>query len=204
MAFVLLGCSDTTSPIVAPNEQPVATSSSPVSLSKMGADLHSATGTGHWRFIWDRSPALCSFSAVLHADGKCSGQVQDIDKGQPFNFHGKVYDLRVEENRAIICWEFTSGSWPAYGAPDLTGWLGMMVVVDNGEGKSNTERDLASMIWLDPPGTNYPTLSPPKTIEEIFAMGIDDYLNYIYSNFGLSYSEFMQASDQWKIQIQVR
>jgi hypothetical protein len=204
MAFVLFGCSDNSNSLVTPNDQAIAPSTSHAVLAKMGEGIHSATGTGHAWYIWDRSPALCSFSAILHADGRCSGEIQDIDKGQPFYFHGKVYDLRVEENRARVSWKCTRGSWPAYGAPDMTGWLGMMVVVDNGKGNGATEHDLMSMIWLDPPGTYYGELTPPMTIEQIFAMEIDDYLNYIHSNFGLSYSEFMGESVPGIWQIEVR
>jgi hypothetical protein len=57
-------------------------------------------------------------------------------------FHGKVFSLQVENNRAKLNWTYTSGPW--------TGFYGSAVVEDNGEGRKAGGPDKASgFLWTD-------------------------------------------------------
>jgi hypothetical protein len=204
MVFVLSGCSDNSNSVVTPSEQVTAATTSSGNLAKMGEDLHSATGNGHWRFVGTQSRVRCLFSAVQHKDGTCSGEVTNNDEGPTFKFHGKVYDLKVEGNRAQMWWKFTRGTNPPGGEPylDLTGMLGTMVVVDNGNGNSATGGpDLVSLIWCDPPETYDGSLNPPMTIEQIFALSTDEYINYVMNNFGMSYDQFLPAIEMGSVTV---
>ena len=191
LGFVIFSCTDETTTPVAPN--------SFNDLNKMGDDFHSATGNAHWRIIGEEIKVRFSFSAIQHKDGTFSGQVRNNDQSPTFKFHGEVYDLLVEDNVAKICFTFKSGVWTPPGGPsyDLTGWLGCVVVVDNDE---INEVDRVSLIWLDPPGTVYPTI-PPMTIEEIFAQSIDNYINTVINLFGLTYNEFIPEIEQGSVQV---
>jgi hypothetical protein len=191
IGLIFFSCSDETS-------VPVASISSN-SISKMGDDMHSATGNGHWRIIGDESRVRFSFSAIQHGDGSFSGQVRNNDQGPTFKFHGVVYNLLVDDNLAKICFTFTSGVWTPPGGPsyDLTGCLGCVVVVDNDE---INEVDRVSLTWFDPPGTVYPT-TPPMTIEEIFAQSIDDYINTVINLFGLTYDDFLPEIEQGSVHV---
>ena len=92
----------------------------------------------------------------------------------------------MEDNVAKICFTFTSGAYtpPGEQSFDLTGALGCVVVVDNGE---SDQFDKVSLVWWDFPGTIY----PPGTVEEIFAMDITEYINTVLSLYGLTYDEFI-------------
>jgi hypothetical protein len=201
MAFVLVGCSDNSAPVVAPSEQAVATITSPGPLAKMGADMHSATGNAHWRIIGSQYRVRFSFSAIQHADGSITGEVRNNDEGPTFKMHAKVWDLKVEGNQAKICFTFSKGS--IYGPPggpytDISGWLVCVVVVDNGEGKSATGPDIVSLVEGGPPGYEY---EPGVTVEDVLAMGIDEFLTYILNYYQQPYSWFMPAIDQGSVQV---
>jgi hypothetical protein len=194
VGFALLSCMDETSPPVASNSLNFSEN-----IYKMGDDMHSATGNAHWRFIGTQSRVRFSFSAIQHKDGTFSGQVRNNDEGPTFKFHGEVYNLLVEDNRAIIAFTFSDGSiYSPPGGPiiDLSGWLGCVVVVDN----IGNENDVVSLIWGDPPGTIYPT-NPPMTVEELFALNIDDYINTVLTLSGLTYNEFMPTIEHGSVHV---
>ena len=131
VGLVLLGCTDSSDQLVVPVDK-----ASTVSLEK--GVIHSATGSAHWKIVSSsgQSRVRFSFSAIQHSDGSFSGQVQNNDQGPTFNFHGNVFDLKVEGNIAKFAFKFTSGTY--YGIPledwygvnisDLTAWC---VVIDN-------------------------------------------------------------------------
>ena len=197
LAFVglaILGCSETTDQLIAPVEK-VNT----LSLEK--GVIHSATGSAHWRLIGTQSRVRFSFNAIQHSDGSFSGQVRNNDEGPTLKFHGEVYDLIVEENRAKICWTMTRGAWIAPDGTvfDLTGMIMCVVVVDNGEGNSESDPDLVSLIWGDPPGTYYPSIS--MTIEQLNGLGIDEYLDNILILTGMTYNDYVPAIDQGSVQV---
>jgi hypothetical protein len=200
MAFVLLGCADNPGPVAGSTDQGIS-SSSATSLAKMGENMHSATGNGHWRVIGPQSRVRFCFSAIQHSDGSFSGEVRNNDEGPTLKFHGKVYDLKVEGNRAKICWKFTSGAYTPPGAPpwDLTGMPSAVVVVDNGGGKNGSGPDQVSLIWCDPPGTFYPAIG--KTIEELNALGIDDYLHDVLILAGMSLNDYLPDTDMGSVKV---
>jgi hypothetical protein len=142
-----------------------------------------------------------SFSAIQHGDGSFSGEVRNNDEGPTLKFHGKVFDLKVEGNRAKICWTFTSGAWTPPEAPPwpLTGMPAGVVVVDNGEGKTASGPDMVSLIWCDPPGTYYSAIG--KTIEELNALGIDDYIHDVCILSGFSPTDYVPAIDMGSVKV---
>ena len=201
-ALVLPGCSDDPDSVVSPDESAIVQPGPALDLAKRGEDLHSATGSGHWRLVGIQSRIRCSFSAIQHADGSTSGIVQNNDEGPIFKFHGSVFDLKVEGNRAKICWMMTRGAWTPPGGPDVdvTGMLASMIVIDNGQGNNATGSDLVSAIWFDAPGAYYPGIS--MTIEQLNALGIDDYLNAIYTLTGTSFETWVEpAIDQGSVKV---
>jgi hypothetical protein len=156
MAFVLGGCSDNSNSVVTPSEQALATPASSSSLAK-GGILHSATGSGHWKsvFFSDQTLIRVAFSAIQHADGTVSGEIEDKDRGPTFKFHGKVIGLKVKNNIAKIEFKFTSGTY--FGVPladyyggDLSKVVAWVIAIDNGEGKNAEKPDVVSwFLWGD-------------------------------------------------------
>ncbi len=132
MAFVLLGCSDNSAPIVAPSDQALSTATSTTALAKAGPVIHSASGNCG-DFI-DGGPVTFAFSAREYADG-CSGEWQANLHGQPKEWgkmHGKVMSLKV--------YDYSGGKAAVVGGAFTdkinAGYYFAFVVVDNGEGKN--------------------------------------------------------------------
>jgi len=143
-----------------------------------------------------------SFSAIQHADGSVTGEVQDKDGGPTLQFHGKVFDLKVDGNRAKISWTFTSGTVNPPLVPvttDLTGWVASVVVIDNGEGNNATGPDMISRIYPAPPGTFFPPIN--MTIEQLNALGVADYLEKVLFLTGASYSHYVAAIETGSVQV---
>lgn len=201
VAFVVMGCSDSPNPVDAPSDL----LNSPSTLVKMGDILHSATGSAHWRVVGSQTRVRCLFSAIQHKDGTFSGEFQNNDVGPTFKCHATVHDLMVEGNTAKMCFTFSEGSrWlPGPGQPyvDISGWIGCMVVVDNGQGKNAVEPDRVSYVWFDPPGTHYETFTPPLTIEQVHGLGITDFIDYVNVNFGMPYEVFVSPIDQGSVEV---
>jgi hypothetical protein len=155
MAFVLVGCSDNSVPIAGPTGQAIS-SGSAASLAKLGEDLHSATGSGHVSdFGGEKVDLTFTFSAIQHKGGTSSGEVQVVVH-PGLKFHGKIFDLKVEDNRAKLSWTYTSGPW--------TGLYGCAIVEDNGEGIKATGPDkMAGFLWTD--GSDIGTYTIPELIE---------------------------------------
>jgi hypothetical protein len=207
MAFVLVGCSDNSAPLVSPEDAVVSSVTSQASLAK-GDVLNSATGSAHYKFVSGslQSRVRFSFSAVRHANGTCSGEVQNNDEGPTFNFHGKVFDLKVEDNAAKFAFKFSYGTYYGipfgdwYGGVDISAFTAWCVVVDNGQGKNATGADLVSWIlWTD--GSDIGT----ATIEDVNAMGPQAYLNWIKNvicpMYNISYDDFLGQFDNGSIRV---
>jgi hypothetical protein len=165
MAFVLLGCSENTNPLLPTSDQTYSSSQSS-GLAKGGAVVHSASGGGHMSQTWGMEVKwTISFSALQHADGSSAGQIQFVDPSG-MSFHGKILDLYVEGNKAKLCWTFTSGVWK--------GLFGCMLVADYGEGKGAASPDLVSgILWTD--GSDIGT----GTIAGIKAMSPDEFIAWL-------------------------
>ncbi len=69
MALVLAGCSDSSAPISELADQTASAMSSSGTLGKMGTEMHSVTGTAHWKIAGTQTQVRFSFSAIQHADG---------------------------------------------------------------------------------------------------------------------------------------
>jgi hypothetical protein len=169
LAFVLLGCSDNSSPIEASTDQALSSSSSPTVLAKGGV-RHSVTGTANTYNItvWsDYFQGFCivpgpkekggfynvfTLHAIEHHDGTFSGSFVSQFQGkvppdQAVGFsakvEGKVIQLMVDEtgNMAKVVGEITRIT----GVP-LPQWF-VIVLVDKGEGNAPENRDRASSWW---------------------------------------------------------
>ena len=193
MAFVLLGCSDNSSPLVSPTDPVLQaqTANQSLGLSK-GEVVHSATGSGHISIL-DGTPYNdnWSFSATQRADGKCSGQVQYTDREYSYTFHGDVVNLQVEDHGAKGKWaklDWTCKRGPTYpGMQDDK--FGFVVVIDNGEGKNASGPDMISFgILVSQEGAQTRTLQQLKdmTPSEFVSWLIDqlgeEYALYAYQN----------------------
>jgi hypothetical protein len=142
MSLGLMGCSD--NPALSPlaPEQAIQTPTSAAALAKAGPVVHTATGGARVRSFWgDPAKWDFSFSAVLGNGEVSSGQVQLVDHAG-LKFHGKIFSLQIEGNRAKLNWTYTSGPW--------TGLYGCAVVEDNGEGAKATGPDMTTgFLWTD-------------------------------------------------------
>ncbi len=199
LAFVLVGCSDRSVPISGLADQTASAVSSSGTLGKMGTEVHSVTGTAHWKIAGTQTQVRFSFSAIQHADGSFSGEVRDLDEGPQAKIKGKVYDLELDGNRAKICFTTTSGFLAFEGQPtvDLTGWPLAFVVVDNGQGKSSTGPDLVSWIEGAPPGGDFNGMK----VEDYLALSIDDFINAELSYYGVPLEVFMPPIDKGSVQV---
>src|SRR5512147_2121732 len=92
VALTLLGCADNTNPLATSKDNSISVKSGG-DLVKMGDELHSATGSAHWRFVNSQTQVRCSFSAIQHLNGSITGQVMNNDEGPTLKLHGEVYDL---------------------------------------------------------------------------------------------------------------
>ncbi|MDH3253066.1 MAG: hypothetical protein OEM41_09765 [Ignavibacteria bacterium] len=206
LAFVVVGCSDNSTPIAG---QALSTAASSGSLAK-GGILNSATGSAHWKSIplSLQSNVRWSFSAIRHADGSVSGEVQDKDEGPTFSFHGKVTDLKVQGNIARLEFVFTRGTY--FGVPladfyggDLSNVFAWVVVVDNGEGNNASGPDYASGILWGDDAELQSILG--TSVEEIRNMEVDEFNDWIQNEvlpfLGLTSDDFFLAVDKGSIQV---
>lgn len=139
MAFVLLGCSDNSSSLLTPKEQPTAAGSS---LAKGGPVVHDATGSMHLYPEGESKMRTFAFTARQYKDGSCDGeyQVYRHASGAINKWHGKVVHLNVEGNKALII---------GYEDHQTGAWLGTydaFIAIDNGEG-TNASPDIMSFVW---------------------------------------------------------
>ena len=171
LAFVLMGCSDNSGPLLAPTDQAGSSPTSPMVPAKVGVQ-HSVTGSAHtynmeiydpvmgWAFV----PApkqkggvynVVTINAIDHGDGTFSGKyISQLMGAVPPGLVGfaskveaKVIQLQLDETGTmakVVC-EITK--W--IGIP-LPAWM-IIVFVDKGEG-ATSERDEESSYWatLDP------------------------------------------------------
>lgn len=144
MAFVLIGCSDNSSSLVALSEQSsLGTTPSP-SFAKGGPVVHSASGSGS--IFYGGKTATFAFTAHKYADGSCDGEYQlnshyqDPEWGK---WHGKVTSLEVYNgNTAVIGGIETISSFE--------GFYDAIVVQDNGEGKNGpVDKYTCTVLWTD-------------------------------------------------------
>jgi hypothetical protein len=130
MAFVLLGCSDTTGPVATSTEQALSTGALPLSLGKGGPVVHSATGSAHTILgIGARGGAtwFFTFSAHQYADGSFGGRVNISDHYNQAKGNFPVVYLNVDNSKRALIVDY--GPFP----PEWGGgyWYMAYVVEDN-------------------------------------------------------------------------
>ena len=158
VGFGLMGCSDTTDPIVAPADQPEA-----ISLAK-GPIVNSASG--NCGIFFDGKSLTFAFNAKKYADGSCSGEYQIYVHSQEpewGKWHGKVVSLEVYDgNKAVIGGIETHSGFPGY--------YDAFVVIDNGEGGNAMPDVWTSSVYWDESLT---------AAEAVWAMTPDDVVDVI-------------------------
>jgi len=162
LAFVQLGCSEKSAPLVGPNEQNIATSSSPAGLAKEGV-VNSVTGSCQTYLVFIHDPVLgdvlfngpkskesfyntMTFSAIKHNDGTYSGtfvsQYHGVSKDQHTGFlakvQGRIVHVSVQDNMGKIVFQISEG--------DYAGWWGVLAFKDLGEGGKSAPPDMQS-VW---------------------------------------------------------
>jgi hypothetical protein len=198
LAFVILGCSDISNPLVTPFDKAGA-----ISLDKGDGILHSVTGSAHWRSvpITGETNSRISFTAIQHKDGTITGELVAKDKGI-MNGKAKVYGLEVNGNMAKLAFHYTNGNFgemynPPVDISDIYGWL---VVIDNGEGANASGPDLVSLTVF----TNGSDILP-LTIAELDPMGPEEYLSimgdYLLQYYGIPNDAFLSPYDNGSIQV---
>ena len=161
MAFVLLGCSDNSGPIVAPKDQVLSSPTSSTDLAKCGVKVinslrgsannwyalwYSPDGTELWGTMPDpkgRFYTVETFEADAYSNGTASGSFHynflgKLPKGVEAvggwgKFEGKVIKLAVEGNKAFVVVEVKN--WKSTSLP---GWFAQ-VFIDNGKRASSRD-----------------------------------------------------------------
>jgi hypothetical protein len=170
LAFVLVGCSDNSGPVGTQMDQTLSAGTSPTALAKGGIVKHTATGGARVREFWGGEVKWnFSFSAVQHDGGTSTGEVEMVDHSG-LKFHGKIFSLQVEGNRAKLNWTFANGPW--------TGFYGSAVVEDNGEGKNVSPDMTTGVLWTD--GSDIGIYTIPQLIEMSPNQFIDWLENYVF------------------------
>lgn len=169
MGFVLLGCSDNSTPLVSPNDAVVSSATTAPSLAKGCAGVGSATGGGEFKApggaVTMFSSVKFAFTAWKHKGGASGGEVEmnlvGMDRSLGGKFHAKVKDAKFHGNVAMFWAELKTQIFAPF-FPDFPNatWKTIIVVTDNGEGKKAI-RDRMSNPWF--------------TSEEIFPGEFDQY-----------------------------
>ncbi len=215
VAIVLMGCSDNTAPITGTDE-PAMSKASASPLAKEGV-VHSVTGSAHWKSIPREFQALARFSytAIQHADGSVSGEVQVIctegaasDKNVSINFNAKVTDLKVEGNTAKIEFMFTSGTymgfpWADYYGGDLSHVRCWLIAIDNGEGNHATAPDISSgILWGDDAELQFYLGKDVQWISNLGPLEFIDYMtNEVLPMLGISVADYFHSPENGSVQV---
>lgn len=184
-AFVLLGCSDKSGPIVAPSEQTVASSAtSHPNLAKGGVVVGSAQGGGH--FITPNVPITgfssvkFAFTALKYEDNTYGGQVEMDLVGFPPSLikkiHGTVKGVKFY-GKVAMCWAEVRTEFLVDMFGEAT-WRQIFVVTDNGEGK-NSVPDRMSIPWFTTDAVW------PGEFDTYWALSAEDFLATIPANLGI-------------------
>lgn len=216
-ALILAGCSDGAAPIAGPDGKVVPATTSAGIHAKMGEDVHSVTGSGHWNSVPREIKILnrITYSAIRHADGKVSGEVEftyaegaSKDREIGFDFHAKVTDLKVEGNIAKIEFMFTRGTYGGvpladYYGGDLSGVRAWMVAIDNGEGSHATSPDISSgILWGD--DSELETYLG-RDVGWISSLGAEDFIDYMTTEalpiLGYSPEAFFHPAGDGSVQV---
>jgi hypothetical protein len=195
MAFVLLGCSDNSSPVVSPTNQVLSSPTTLTGLPKAGVKvLSSLRGSANAYYtlwygpdgtVWGTIPGpkqkggfynTETVQADAYSDGTASGSFHyqylgklppGVEGGFFGKIEGKVIKLAVEGNKAFVVVEVTKWDlWP------LPAWFAQ-VFIDNGEGASSSD-ELSEWFVTDIPGVD-PVHGSRDTW---LAMGPDDFINW--------------------------
>lgn len=149
LAFVLLGCTDNSDPLVTPSEQTIAASSSGASLAKGKPTVHSATGACNDFF--EGAMQNWAFNAKQYADGTFDGVVQIVVHSQPRDYgflHCNVMSLKVWDLgggvKAAVIGMVEVEKGPFNGSYDA------FVVYDYGEGSKSQPDMYTTFICWDP------------------------------------------------------
>ena len=149
LAFVLVGCSDNSAPIVAPSDQPSTQASAPTSLAKAGTANTVVTGNGTISTSW--CPFITfEFSLIKMKDGIVKGHSRmaylDADKKVQDEFGGAIKGAKFYGNVVMFYVDIEGPLFEEYWGTHL-GWKQIFVVTDNGEGVKSTP-DRVSNPWL--------------------------------------------------------
>jgi hypothetical protein len=142
MAFVLVGCSDNSAPLVAPTEQALSTPTSSATLGKgcavagsvVGKGRCSVSGTGANAGFLDA--VTFAFDATEYKNGTCRGEYEMdylLDNRVTLVIKGKIKGIKFYGNVAMF--------WGEVQTPfliDIFGkqlWRQIFVVTDNGKHK---------------------------------------------------------------------
>lgn len=193
VGLAILGCSESTDQLVTPVEK-----ASTVSLEK--GIIHSATGSYLWKIdpLSGEKNTHLSFNAVLHSNGKVTGQLN----GEGY-IKANVYDLKVSGNIAKLSFNYVRGPLGNYYSPpvDISEIYGWLIVIDNGEGSNAIGPDSVSLIIFTD-GSDIGN----QTIAGIDAMSPEEYLlmikDYLLPFYGFPYEDFfIQEFDNGSIQV---
>ena len=171
LAFVLVGCSDRSSPIISSTEQAMSSATAPTGLTKGGVKVvHSLRGSAHaYNLLLVDEGAIIpgpkqkggfynvqSIQADEYSDGTVSGKIlyqflgklsPELAVGLANKMEGKVIHFKVEGKKAFVVVEITKWLDFPDPAPPLPWWFAQ-AYIDNGEGAMTS--DEASEWWMSP------------------------------------------------------
>jgi hypothetical protein len=171
LEFVLVGCTDKSSPVVSSTEQVMNPATAPAGLAKAGRKVvHSLNGSAHaYNLFLIEEGAIVpgpkqkggfynvqSIQADEYSDGSVSGKIlyqflgklsPELAVGLANKMEGKVIHFKVEGKKAFVVVEITK--WVDFPdpAPPLPWWFAQ-AYIDNGEGALTS--DEASEWWMSP------------------------------------------------------
>lgn len=155
LAFVLLGCSDNSAPIVAPTDEALSTSSSPAALAKGCVVVGSVVGDGVYSVSQSGAnsgalvAAKVTFAAVKFNNGKCEDRYEmdylDSRNKVTLRIKGTIEGIKFYGNVAMFWGKVKTEFYVDMFGPAK--WRQIFVVTDNGKGKKAVP-DRISNPWL--------------------------------------------------------
>jgi hypothetical protein len=185
VAFVLLGCSDNSSPTAGPTDKALSPSSTSTGLAKSGAVGGSVSGEGRY-FVSQSGANLGALyaarmvlSGVKSKDGNCSGKYEmdylDFHNKVVNRIKGVIREIKFYGKVAMLWGDVQTDFYVDVFGPQV--WRQIIVVTENGHGKSAL-LDRASNPWLTTDGIW------PGEFDTFWALNAQDFLASIPASLG--------------------
>ena len=205
LAFMLAGCTDSSSPVETPIDQGPSTSSSPTVLDKGNGVAGSAIGEGHY-FVsisgansGNLVAVRVAFTAIKHKNGKCTGQYEmfylDANNKATLRIKGIVKGIKFYGNVAMFYGEVQTDFYV-----DVFGkqaWRQIFVVTDNGKRKHGVP-DRISNPWLTTDGVW------PGEFDQFWGYNAEKFLEEMPANIGITEADYPLTKGDVRVDVGCR